>query len=126
MKDIKDQIKEFRKEYPEVTLQMHQGTPEQIAELAAAGDVADVNQLLGTLRSHAALHEYEATHVGRDVTVVDVRKMTRKGDGSVTQEEKNDQPKAHASTSLAYPQRFFHQTSRSLRPINRSRRQSQS
>ncbi len=32
-------IKEFRLEYPEVTLQMHQGTPEQIAELAAAGDV---------------------------------------------------------------------------------------
>ncbi len=32
-------IKEFRDLYPDVTLQMHQGSPEQIASLAAAGDV---------------------------------------------------------------------------------------
>lgn len=42
--------------------------------VAAAGDVADVDQLLATLRSHAILREYEASTVGRDVTIVDLRK----------------------------------------------------
>ena len=32
-------VKEFRELYPDVTLQMHQGSPEQIASLAAAGEV---------------------------------------------------------------------------------------
>jgi LysR family cys regulon transcriptional activator len=32
-------VKEFRSLYPDVTLQMHQGSPEQIASLAAAGEV---------------------------------------------------------------------------------------
>ena len=32
-------VKEFRALYPDVTLQMHQGSPDQIASLAAAGEV---------------------------------------------------------------------------------------
>ena len=44
--------------------------------VAAGGDVADVDQLVATLRSHATLQEYEASTIGGDVNLVDLRKSS--------------------------------------------------
>jgi 20S proteasome alpha/beta subunit len=46
---------------------------QQTIVAAAAGDAADADRLLGVLRAHAAIREYEAS-VGCDVQVVDLSK----------------------------------------------------